>query len=74
MHATIAYINPDQNFVYLANTENHKKVVEQGGKYFCESDGQTYDNASYRYAATIKVMDSSGECWPSIFNEEVMMP
>lgn len=71
MQATITYISTEQSFFYLGNTENFKKVIEQNGKYYCESDGKEYDSAMHRYVVNFKVMDSTGECWLSVFNDQV---
>lgn len=71
MHATVTYISTEQNFFYLGNTENFKKVVEQNGKYYCEADGKEYGSAMHRYVVNLKAMDSTGECWLSVFNDQV---
>ncbi|CAD7702509.1 unnamed protein product [Ostreobium quekettii] len=68
--ATVVHINPDQNLYYLANPENNRKVVEQGGRYYCEFDQKYCDRAVQRYVMLMKVSDQSGECFLNAFNDQ----
>lgn len=66
----VADINPEQSLYYLACPENNRKVVEQGGQYYCEYDGRLYPSATRRYIMQAKAMDTTGVLPIQIFNDQ----
>ncbi|KAK8953740.1 hypothetical protein KSP40_PGU007137 [Platanthera guangdongensis] len=68
--AYVSHIKPDQTLWYRACKTCNKKVtdaVESG--YWCEACQKNDDQSSLRYIMVMKVSDSSGEAWLSVFNE-----
>ncbi|KAK8918529.1 hypothetical protein KSP39_PZI021340 [Platanthera zijinensis] len=68
--AYVSHIKPDQTMWYRACKTCNKKVtdaVESG--YWCEACQKNDDQSSLRYIMVMKVSDSSGEAWLSVFNE-----
>lgn len=47
------------------------QVVEQNGQYYSEYDGKLYPSMVRRYAALMKVIDSTAEDSVNAFNEQV---
>ncbi|XP_020700533.1 replication protein A 70 kDa DNA-binding subunit B [Dendrobium catenatum] len=68
--AYVSLIRPDQAMWYRACKACNKKVTEAvGSGYWCEACQKNDDQCSLRYIMVMKVSDSSGEAWVSVFNE-----
>jgi replication factor A1 len=61
----VAYRAPD-----LLNARCRMQVVPQDGRFYSESDGQFCDKASHRYILSLKAVDSSGDVYLSLFNDQ----
>mmetsp|Transcript_9088 Transcript_9088/g.30114 ORF Transcript_9088/g.30114 Transcript_9088/m.30114 type:complete len:351 (+) Transcript_9088:914-1966(+) len=74
IRGAISYIKPDQTMYYMAAPDgSNKKVIEDNGQYWCEANQKKYDSFVRRYVASAKAIDSSGECWVNLFNEQAEM-
>lgn len=69
---TVAAIKPDQPMWYLACPEPgvNNKVVEDNGRYWCEATQKHYDNFNRRYVVSMKALDSTGDGWLSVFDQQ----
>jgi replication factor A1 len=72
--ATTCLIKADQPMYYPACPEegNNKKVVEENGKWYCESTQKTYDTCRRRYILRVKIQDASGSGWVNMFHEQAV--
>ena len=69
--AYISAIQPDQTLYYRAAPDgSNKKVVEEGGRYYCEGTQKHYDNFIRRYVMRSEVMDHTGKLMFNIFNDQ----
>ncbi|KXZ50509.1 hypothetical protein GPECTOR_16g684 [Gonium pectorale] len=68
--AYVAMVNADQQMYYLANPENGRKVVDQGGGRFAEADGKVVERPEHRYVLGVKLADHTGEVTLQLFNKE----
>ncbi|GLC47136.1 hypothetical protein PLESTB_000601900 [Pleodorina starrii] len=68
--ACVAMVNSDSQMYYLANPENGRKVVDQGGGRFAEADGRVVERPEHRYVLSVKVADHTGESVLQLFNKE----
>ena len=74
VNATTCLIKADQPMYYAACPEegNNKKVVEEGGKWFCEATQKSYDTCRRRYIMRMKVQDASGAGWVNVFHDQAV--
>eukprot|EP00940_MAST-03C_sp_MAST-3C-sp2_P003608 g3608.t1 len=50
---------------------NNKKVIETpDGMWLCEATQKTYPSPEYRYILPAAIIDSSGQSWVTLFNDE----
>ena len=73
VRATVVYIKPDQNLMYLAAPDgSNKKVMDNGdGSFWCEGLGKSFTSATNRFIFSAKAVDSFGsETWLNMFNAE----
>ncbi|GLI69429.1 hypothetical protein VaNZ11_014038 [Volvox africanus] len=68
--ACVAMINSEQQMYYLANPENGRKVVDQGGGQYAEADGRVVERPEHRYVLSVKLADHTGEAVVQLFNKE----
>ncbi|GIL48308.1 hypothetical protein Vafri_4587 [Volvox africanus] len=68
--ACVAMINSEQQMYYLANPENGRKVVDQGGGQYAEADGRMVERPEHRYVLSVKLADHTGEAVVQLFNKE----
>ncbi|KAG9445573.1 hypothetical protein H6P81_011701 [Aristolochia fimbriata] len=71
LKAYVSFIKPDQTMWYRACKLCNKKVTEAlGSGYWCEGCQKNDAECSLRYILVVKISDSSGEGWVSVFNEQ----
>ncbi|EFJ46650.1 hypothetical protein VOLCADRAFT_105399 [Volvox carteri f. nagariensis] len=68
--AYIAMVNSELQMYYLANPENGRKVVDQGGGRWAEADGRVVERPEHRYVLSVKLADHTGEAVVQLFNKE----
>ncbi|XP_020596054.1 replication protein A 70 kDa DNA-binding subunit B [Phalaenopsis equestris] len=69
--AYVSFIKQDQTMWYRACKTCNKKVTDAvGSGYWCEACQKNDDQCSLRYIMVMKISDSSGEAWASVFNEQ----
>ncbi|KAG2451925.1 hypothetical protein HYH02_003700 [Chlamydomonas schloesseri] len=70
--ACVAMVNnDDKNIFYLANPENGRKVVDQGGgRYWSEADGKAIEKPEHRYLLSVRLADHTGETNVQLFGKE----
>lgn len=73
LKASVSYARTENTFYYPACASEgcSKKVFEQpDGTWRCESCSINHDQPIYRYVLTVSVLDSTGQLWLSLFNEQ----
>ncbi|KAG2486706.1 hypothetical protein HYH03_014635 [Edaphochlamys debaryana] len=69
--ACVAMVQSEQTMYYLANPENGRKVVDQGGgRFWSEADGRAIEKPEHRYVLGVKLADHTGEAVVQLFNKE----
>ncbi|PKA59761.1 hypothetical protein AXF42_Ash011885 [Apostasia shenzhenica] len=69
--AYVSLIKPDQAMWYRACKACNKKVTDAiGSGYWCEACQKNEEQCSLRYIMVMKISDSTGEAWVSVFNEQ----
>eukprot|EP00216_Chloropicon_sp_CCMP2111_P004539 CAMPEP_0198245974 /NCGR_PEP_ID=MMETSP1446-20131203/43943_1 /TAXON_ID=1461542 ORGANISM="Unidentified sp, Strain CCMP2111" /NCGR_SAMPLE_ID=MMETSP1446 /ASSEMBLY_ACC=CAM_ASM_001112 /LENGTH=424 /DNA_ID=CAMNT_0043930229 /DNA_START=161 /DNA_END=1435 /DNA_ORIENTATION=- len=67
----VSLIPPDQTMYYMAAPDgSNKKVVEENGRYFCESTQKYYDSFNRRYVMRCQLMDYTGTLTANVFNDQ----
>ncbi|KAJ3227107.1 Replication factor A protein 1 [Clydaea vesicula] len=70
VHGTISFVKME-NISYTACQSDgcNKKVTEDHSGWRCEKCDKSWPEPDYRYTLNVSVMDHTGNCWVSIFNE-----
>lgn len=73
LKANVSYVRTENTFCYPACASDgcSKKVIQQpDGQWRCESCSINHDQPIWRYILTISALDSTGQIWLSLFNDQ----
>ncbi len=66
----VSNVPDDQALYYMAAPDGtNKKVVDEGGRYYCEATQKHFDTFLRRYIMRAQVIDHSGSCTMNFFND-----
>jgi replication factor A1 len=65
------FFNKKENCWYRADPETKKKAIENGDGTWSTVDGKSMDKAAYRMILqSMKISDTTDECWANAFHDE----
>lgn len=73
LKANVSYVRTENTFCYPACASEgcSKKVIQQpDGQWRCETCSLNHDQPIWRYILTVSALDSTGQIWLNLFNDQ----